>query len=207
MTKFPTLPSQVPSRGNRQSRFFFRQLMQLQGWNFVGEIPNIPKAVVILMPHTSNFDGWYGLLGLLGAGLKINILAKEDIFKPPLTYLLHKVNFIPVKRNGNHGLTEYAIELFKQKEKFWLGLAPEGTRFNAKAFKTGFYRIATEANVPLVLFSLDYKAKQLICLGQVNPTQNYDTDLCTILNQYKNNFYPKHLNRLSEPLKSCHETV
>lgn len=202
MKNFPTLPSQVPYRGTPNIRAVAKKLFQAQGWSFKGEIPNVPKAVVILMPHTSNLDGWYGLLGLFGLDIKINILMKESLFKPPFGILFEKMDIMPVKRNANSGFTEQAIDILNSHNNMWLGIAPEGTRSHTEQLKTGFYTIATGANVPIVMFSMDYKNKSLNCIGLFKPTQNYPADLDKILAHYKGQFYPKHMNKLATPLKN-----
>lgn len=198
---FPNLPAQLPTRGTLRSRTWFRQLFYLQGWSFEGDIPDFPKAVAILMPHTSNYDAWYALLGILGLGVKISVLGKASLFKTPLKPLLEQVDVIPVQRNSNSGFTEQAIQIMRSREKIWIGVAPEGTRQQAQYIKTGFYRIATGANVPIVMFALNYQQKTLRCLGHIQPTGRYEQDLDKILNAYRGQFYPKHLEWLSAPLR------
>ena len=202
MNSFPSLPPQAPSRGTLRSRQCLKYLFTKHGWSFDGQIPNIPQAVAILIPHTSNLDGWYGLLGLLGLGIKINILMKNTLFKTPLKPLLKAINAIPIQRNINSGFTEQAINQFKNNPCLWLGLAPEGTRAKTDHLRTGFYQIAIGAHVPIVMFSLNYKTKSLTCLGQFNPTGHYYQDLEKILAYYQGNFYPKRLENLSTSLKN-----
>ena len=74
---FPTLPDQVPARGSSLSRNIFKKLFLAQGWSFEGEFPNLPKAVAIISPHTSNIDAWHGFTALLGLGIKITIFGKH----------------------------------------------------------------------------------------------------------------------------------
>ena len=198
---FPNLPPQLPARGTAHSRAWFRQLLFLQGWSFEGEIPDLPKGVAILMPHTSNYDAWYALIGILGLGVKISVLGKASLFKTPLKPLLEQVDVIPIQRNSKSGFTEQAIQIMQSREKIWIGLAPEGTRKHAQDLKTGFYRIATGANVPIVMFALDYQKKILRCLGALQPSGDYEQDLDKILTHYQGQFYPKRLEWLSEPLR------
>lgn len=79
---FPELPDQVPSRGSALTRQVFKKIFLAQGWRFSGEFPNLPKAVAIISPHTSNIDAWYGFLALLGLGIRITIFGKIVCFIP-----------------------------------------------------------------------------------------------------------------------------
>ncbi|MCF9034338.1 1-acyl-sn-glycerol-3-phosphate acyltransferase [Acinetobacter nectaris] len=201
-SNYPILPSNLPNRGSKYTRIFFQKLLHAQKWSFEGNIPNLPKGIAILLPHTSNLDGWYALIGILGLGVKISILAKDDLFNTPLKPLLHKVDIIPIKRNTQSGFTQQAIDTLNNKERIWIGMAPEGTRQQAPSFKSGFYRIADGAEVPIVMFSLNYQTKTLTCIGSFMPSGNYEKDLPNILSFYTSqNCYPKHLSRLSLPLQ------
>lgn len=204
---FPTLPTQVPQRGNRLSRYCFKQLYLKQGWQFVGEFPNIPKAVAIISPHTSNYDAWYGFLVLLGVGIKFTILGKASLFKTPLKHLLKWIGVIPVQRDSPQGLTQDIIHHIGQCDRIWIGIAPEGTRKQAEKIKSGFYHIAYGANLPIVIFAFDYDHKTIRCLGQFHTTGNYEKDLADILYIYQDQFSAKNAQWLSKPLqKLCNKS-
>lgn len=198
---FPTLPDQVPQRGNQLSRTCFKQLYLAQGWRFEGEFPNLAKAVAIIAPHTSNYDGWYGFLAMLGLGLKLTIFGKASLFNTPLKPLFEWIGVIPVHRESAQGLTQQIVEQIKQQDKIWIGLAPEGTRKHASTIKSGFYHIAHAAELPVVLFAFDYQNKTIRCLGCFNTTGDYAADLEQILAIYKGQFSAKHQQLLSEPLQ------
>lgn len=206
MTKhFPILPDQVPRRGSALSRHFFKGLYRAQGWKFDGEFPNLPKAVAIISPHTSNYDGLYGFLGMLGLGIEVTAFGKDSLFKTPLKGLLDWMGVIPVDRESSHGLTQQIVDTIKSKDKIWVAMAPEGTRKKAEKIRTGFYHIAMGANIPIVMFALDYEHKAIHCLGAMHPTGDYEADLDTILNRYKGNFSPKNKALLAKPLKALLE--
>ena len=198
---FPTLPDQVPQRGNLISRQFFKQLYLKQGWQFVGEFPNVPKAVAIITPHTSNYDAWYGFLALLGVGIKFTILGKASLFNTPLKHLLYWVGVIPVNRNHATGLTQQIVHRIQQQDKIWIAIAPEGTRKRAEKIKSGFYHIAHAAKLPIVIFSFDYDHKTIRCLGLFHTTGDYEPDLIKILDIYQGQFSPKNVDWLSKPLQ------
>jgi 1-acyl-sn-glycerol-3-phosphate acyltransferase len=201
MPTLPLLPDQVPKRQGKFSQKFFKQLYLAQGWQFQGEFPNLAKAVAIVMPHTSNLDGWYGFNFIVAMDLKIHIFAKDSLFKTPLKPLLNWLDVIPVTRNVARGLTQQAIEVINSRDKIWVGMTPEGTRHNAPEFKSGFYRIALGAKVPIVMFALDYAKKIIYCLGAFQPTGNYQADLVQIVALYQNKIVAKHPQRLAQPLQ------
>lgn len=203
MTKhFPTLPKDIPHRGSRLSRQFFKRLYLAQGWQFEGDFPNLPKAVAIISPHTSNYDGWYAFIAMLGIGIRVTIFGKDTLFKPPFDQFLSWCGVIPVKRDTPHGLTQQIVDVVKSKDKIWIAMAPEGTRKSAENIRTGFYHIATGANIPIVMFAFDYDHKIIRCLGVMHPTNDYEQDLNEILERYRGHFSPKNLAQLAKPLKN-----
>ena len=201
-SKFPKLPAQVPARGSHLSRNFFKTLFLAQGWSFDGEFPNLPKAVAIISPHTSNIDAWHGFTALLGLGIKITVFGKHTLFNTPLKPLLQWIGVVPVNRSIQQGTTQQIIDFIHTQEQIWVGMAPEGTRKQAEAIRSGFYRIAVGAEIPIVMFSLDYKNKAIHCLGVFQPTGNYEQDLDQILNQYTGKFSPKNPEWLAKPLQN-----
>lgn len=199
--QFPTLPPQVPSRGTPLSKAVFKKLFLAQGWSFEGEFPDLPKAVAIIAPHTSNYDAYYAFLALLGIGIKVTIFGKDSLFKTPLKYLFKWIGVIPVHRDSAQGLTQQIVDVIQSHEKIWIAIAPEGTRKSAPKIKSGFYHIATGANIPIVMFAFDYDKKSIRCLGVMHPTGNYEQDLNSILSTYEGNFSAKITTRLAIPLQ------
>lgn len=198
---FPKLPPLVPQRGTISSRALCQKLFIAQGWKIQGEIPNLAKAVAIVSPHTSNIDAWYGFLAVAALGLKITVLGKDNLFKPPFKPLLNWVGIIPVQRDSAHGLTEQIAATIQRKQQIWIGMAPEGTRKKASKIKSGFYHIAHAAAIPIVMFALDYDHKTIHCLGTFYPSGNYTQDLERILQHYVGHFSPKNPQWLAEPLQ------
>lgn len=198
---FPILPKQVPSRGHCFSQMLFKYIFLAQGWHFEGQLPDLPKAVAIISPHTSNLDAWYGFTALLGVGLKMTIFGKHTLFKTPLKPLLEWIGVIPVQRNQKQGLTQQIIHFIDTQDQIWIGMAPEGTRKHAQNIKSGFYQIALGAHIPIVMFSFDYDDKTIHCLGVFHPTGQYEHDLDYILNRYIGKFSPKNPDWLAEPLQ------
>ncbi|HWI25241.1 MAG TPA: lysophospholipid acyltransferase family protein [Lysobacter sp.] len=161
------LPPRVPRvRANAFGRWFGRTLLRLGGWRMVGEFPDLPKAVLIGAPHSSNWDGIWGFAAKLALGLDIRILGKHQLFWWPLGPILHRLGVIAVDRNAAHGVVEQAASLIDQAQQFWFGLAPEGTRRLVERWKPGFWKIAKAANVPVVPAYFHYPDR-IIGIGPV----------------------------------------
>ncbi|HNP37221.1 MAG TPA: lysophospholipid acyltransferase family protein [Woeseiaceae bacterium] len=138
-----------------------RGLLKLGGWTMVGDIPSVDKAVFIAAPHTSNWDGIWGLVYRVALGLDAHFFAKKDLFWFPLGSVLSALGGIPLDRKRPGSAVQTAIDAFASHEHFFFALAPEGTRSFRPKWRSGFYRIAREANVPLVLGFFDYGKKRL----------------------------------------------
>ncbi len=200
--KFPDLPHQIPHRGNPISRALFKKLFLIQGWQIQGTLPNHAKAVAIVAPHTSNLDAWYGFLAIWGLGIKISVLGKDSLFKPVLKPILHWLGLIPVHRDQVNGLTEQVVNIIRQQDQIWIGMAPEGTRKQASKIKSGFYHIAMKAQIPIVIFSFDFQHKTIYCLGDFFPTGDYAQDLNEMMQRFEGKFSAKRPERLSLPLQN-----
>ncbi len=202
MKKFPTLPPLVPHRNSSvYTQMMFKRIFLAQGWEMHGEFPNLPKAVAIISPHTSNIDAWYGFLALLGLNIKITIFGKHSLFKTPLKPILEWIGVIPVVRNSPQGHTQQIADIIASKEQIWVGMAPEGTRKEAEKIRSGFYHIADTAQIPIVMFAFDYQHKIIRILGTFETTGNYEQDLESILKIYEGKFSPKHEKWLAKPLQ------
>lgn len=199
--QLPVLGEHVPRRASPRGRLFWGKVTRLQGWRVLGEIPNIPKAVVIGAPHTSNLDGVYGIEFALALGLEVSIMVKEELYRLPFRAMLDWVNAVPVHRASATGLVEQMCETFQKRDKFWLFIAPEGTRKSAKSWKSGFYRIAVAAKVPLVLVGFDYEQQAAVFLGTFQPTGDFEADLPKILEFYRG-LKGGNPDNLSLPLKN-----
>lgn len=194
------MPPLVPRRGNALSHQLWQGILHSHGWTVTGEIPNVPKAMVIAAPHTSNMDGWYCFMAIMSLGINITVMAKDSLFKPPFKSILHWLNVIPVKRSSPEGLIDQVVAEYKQRDQIWMAMSPEGTRNSAPKWKSGFYRIAVAANIPLVIATIDYAKRQITLKNLFYPTGNYEQDLPAILEYYRG-VQPYNPDQLSLPLK------
>jgi 1-acyl-sn-glycerol-3-phosphate acyltransferase len=158
-------------------KYVARCLLRISGWTWTGGVPEDPKAVLIAAPHTSNWDGFWALTYKIAIGLDVRFFAKHTLFWFPLGTILRNLGGIPLDRKKAASAVAAAVALFDANETFYFGLAPEGTRGRRDAWKTGFYRIATEAKVPILLGYLDYRTKTIGISGRLDPSGDMDTDL------------------------------
>lgn len=150
--------------GNVLTQSLGRAVLRILGWKIEGTIPQIDKLVLIVAPHTSNWDFFIGIAAMLALRIDVNWLGKQSIFFWPVGFFFRIIGGIPVDRSLAHGVVEQVVALFKSREKMMLGLSPEGTRKKVERWKSGFYRIAMLAEVPILLVGFDY-SKKVIDLG------------------------------------------
>ena len=155
----PTLGDQVPHRGNACSRWFGRTCMRLIGWRFAGEIPNLPKFVIIVAPHTSNWDFPIGIFAQFALGFRGTFLGKDTLFRWPLGLVMRWLGGIPVFRHAPGNVVEQTIDHFRRHDRVLLVLSPEGTRKKRPVWRTGFHYVARGAEVPILPVSLDYSTR------------------------------------------------
>lgn len=154
-----------------------RALFKIGGWTVVGGLPDSRKAVLIAAPHTSNWDGFWAIVYRTFIGLEVHWFAKESMFWFPLGNLLRAFGAMPLNRTRAGSAVTEAIAAFDENETFYLGLAPEGTRGKTRGWKSGFYRIAEGANVPVVFGFLDYGNKRLGLGPTLTLTGDKDADM------------------------------
>jgi 1-acyl-sn-glycerol-3-phosphate acyltransferase len=152
-------------------------ILRLGGWTPVGELPDVPRALFIAAPHTSNWDGLWLLTYKVALNIRLHFLAKHTLFWWPLGPVLRALGALPIDRTASTSTVQQVIDEFATRERFWFALSPEGTRKSLPYWKTGFYRIAEAADVPLVLGFIDYGKRQMGIGITLPPERNLDVDL------------------------------
>ena len=156
----PNAPRVKPSAF---TRWLGRGILALGGWRMVGAFPDIPKLVLIGAPHSSNWDGVWGFAAKMALGLDIKILGKHQLFWWPLGPILRRLGVIAVDRQATTGVVEQLADMIRNDGdddgRFWFGLAPEGTRKRVERWKTGFWKIARAADVPVLPAYFHYPDK------------------------------------------------
>lgn len=152
----------------------------LARWKAVGTPPDLDKYLMVAAPHTSNWDFPHLLMVAWALGVEVRFIGKHSIFRWPFGYLFRALGGIPVRRDAPGGIIEQIADTYRRSDRMALALAPEGTRGYADAWKSGFYRIARAADVPVVLAFIDYPTRS----GGVGPlirlTGNQDEDMARI---------------------------
>ena len=161
-------------------------LLKISGWKTSGEIPRESKFVLIVAPHTSNWDLFYGILLAFALKIDAHYIAKEELFRGPFSFLMSWTGAIPVDRSSHHHIVDQMAAMLKEKERCILALAPEGTRHRKDYWKSGFYHIALDAHVPILLAFIDYASKTGGAGPLIYPTGDLEQDMSIIRNFYLN---------------------
>jgi 1-acyl-sn-glycerol-3-phosphate acyltransferase len=158
------------------SRFLFR----IAGWKIVGQFPALPKWVGIVAPHTSNWD-FFIMIGVkFITGAEGVFVGKHTIFRWPFKGLLRRLGGIPVNRSQKNHIVESLVAEFARREHMAFVSAPEGTRAYVPGFKTGFWAVATQAKVPVVMIGLDFQRKEVRIADPIALSGDLDQDLARI---------------------------
>jgi 1-acyl-sn-glycerol-3-phosphate acyltransferase len=182
-----------------------RLILKVSGWTPVGDVPGYDKVVFIAAPHTTNWDGFWLLVYKSAVKIDVHFLAKHTLFWWPLGAVLRAMGAMPIDRTASASTVQQVVDVFAERDKFWFALSPEGTRKWQPHWKTGFYRIAKSANVPLVLAFIDYGKKRMGIGITLPEDQTLEQDLQTI-----REFYAPFTGRLPErqgPIKFPPESI
>lgn len=155
-----------------------RAWLKTFGWRAAGPLPEgVDKAVFVAAPHTSNWDGPHMLAIAWTLGVPLRWMGKKELFRFPFRTFLRSVGGIAVDRSRPGGLVEDVAQAFEQEATMYLAIAPSGTRRGKDHIKSGFYRIAQQAGVPLVLGYLDYDKREGGCGPVIAPTGDVAADM------------------------------
>lgn len=162
-------------------------ILRIAGWKVKVSLPDYPKCLICVAPHTSNWDFILGELAIHSIGRTAGFLMKETWFFFPLGYFFKAIGGIPVprKRGVKKSVTEFVIEKFRQSSKMSLAITPEGTRSLTTQWHTGFLHIAYEAKVPLLLAAIDAGTKTIFLTKEYSPTGDMERDMAAIKQYYR----------------------
>ena len=155
------------------------------GWTKCVTVAHPDKFIICLAPHTSNWDFIIGQLYAQAEGFKINFLMKREWFFWPLGVIFRSLGGIPVWRSKQTSMTDNLAETAKTKDSFKLCITPEGTRSPNTEWKKGFYFIALKAEIPILLYGVDYEKKKIVCTDSFTPSGNIDEDMPKIKSYFK----------------------
>ncbi len=174
---FPEPRGSLPRRSGRIGKNLGRAFLRSIGWHIAGQLPDLPKAVIIVAPHTSNWDFVIGIAAMFALGVRVSWLGKHTIFGALLGPLMRWLGGIPVDRRAPGGVVEQAVESFRGEPSLLLGLSPEGTRKPVPRWHRGFLHIAHGAGVPIVPVTFDYRRRRIVLADPVEPGSGVEADL------------------------------
>ena len=175
-------------------QFLGKLVLSIFGWRVKGSISedfSNQKLVVIVAPHTSNWDGIFGVATVAGLDAKITFIGKHTAFRYGLGAFLRYMGGIPVDRSKPGGIIRDAIDQIKKIDGSLIAMSPEGTRSKVKEWKTGFLRIAKELNTNIIPASIDFAKKEILLGKAFVPSGNNEEDI-RALKEYYSVFTAKH---------------
>jgi 1-acyl-sn-glycerol-3-phosphate acyltransferase len=183
----PQIPELGPNVQRAHGRFaaaLGRFMMGIRGWRVEGEFPDVPRMVLIVAPHTSNWDFPTGLWVKLAMRMGGRFVGKHTLFRGPLGVFMRWLGGVPVDRSAAAGFVEETARVVRKSERMTLVVAPEGTRKHSDKWKSGFYRIAVAAGVPIFPVGFDYRRKVIRFDPLFHPTGDYETDLAELQSHF-----------------------
>lgn len=176
----PELGPSVPRRRYGWLEGLGGFILRRMGWRIEGELPDCSKLVAALAPHSSNWDFVIGASVVFVLGLRAAFIGKHTLFRWPLGAFMRWLGGIPVNRARPDGFADAMIAEFRAREQLWLGIAPEGTRTDGAQFKSGFYRIARAAQVPILPVYFNYRRKVMGFLPLVQADLEVDEGVTAV---------------------------
>lgn len=166
-------------------KFFHLLFFRLMGWQEHVTVERPARCIICVAPHTSNWDFIIAKLYYFALGRRAGFLMKKEWFVGPLGAMFRAMDGVPVERSRHTSLTDQLAERARESERFELALTPEGTRSRVTTWKRGFYYIALKADLPILLYAIDYKRRTITCTLALRPTGDVDADMRRIMDYYR----------------------
>jgi 1-acyl-sn-glycerol-3-phosphate acyltransferase len=161
-----------------------RWSLRAMRWRIEGVIPNLSKFVIIVAPHTSNWDFVVGVAAKGALGLRVLFLGKDSLFRFPFGAAMRALGGMPVDRSASHDVVQGIVREFARRDRMILALAPEGTRKRVERWRTGFYHAAHGARVPILPVALNW-GKRTIEIGSLfTTTGDVERDVCELQSRF-----------------------
>lgn len=173
-------------------------LFDWMGWKADVDQPIPDKCILCVAPHTSNWDFFIGKVYYTALGRTSNFLMKKEWFFWPLGSLFRRMGGIPVERSRHTSMTDQLAQRAMESSHFSLAVTPEGTRSRNPQWKRGFYYIALKAQLPILLYGLDFGTKTIVCKRTLVPSGNVDADM-RVIADYFSHFKGKHPENFALP--------
>lgn len=172
----PALPPNIRPRNRRGLQTLGITGLRLMRWEITGELPDLPKFVLIVAPHTSNWDFVVALLANLAIDMDAAWMAKHTIFVGPIGRWFRGLGGIPVVRHASQNVVAQMVDEFNRRDRMILAIAPEGTRKSVRRWKTGYWHIASQAGVPILPVGLDFGRRAVVIGAPVTTTSSHADD-------------------------------
>jgi 1-acyl-sn-glycerol-3-phosphate acyltransferase len=169
-------------------------IFKLNGWTVYGTFPEgLKKAVIIAAPHTSFWDFYYARIAFFILDIPLRVTIKKEVVNHPLYgWFVRAMGGIAIDRSPKVGnlkkkrsMVDAMVDLIEDRDELIMMVTPEGTRRHVKKWKSGFYRVAEQANIPIILGYLDYAKKHAGIGPAFYPTGDYDKDVEEIMDFYR----------------------
>ncbi len=170
------------------------------GWKLDISVPvqNISKAVLVAAPHTTNWDFFYAVSSFWAMGIPMRFFIKDSWTKPWYGFIIKETGGIGINRSQRSDSVNFAAHLLRNNENLYILNTPEGSRSYAERWKTGFYYIAKEANVPILLAYADYEEKRVGIGKRIDLKNKTKEEVLSEIEEYYLNVkgkYPENYNK------------
>ena len=160
-------------------------IFKLIGWKTYYEPLPSSHGIIVVYPHTSNWDFPLGILIKFAMPINVNYVGKDSLFKWPYGFIFRKLGGIPVNRKESTNFVETMVNLYNQYDELAFAIAPEGTRKKVTKFRSGFYYIAHKAKVPIILVKFDFQHKEVDFSEPFYTTGDYKEDMKYIVDYFR----------------------
>jgi len=158
------------------------------GWKTRGKMPDLKKFILVAAPHSSNWDFVFFLLVIFKFQIPVSWMGKKSMFIWPFKGTLERLGGIPIDRAKKGNLVAEMVKIIKMSDHMIVTIAPSGTRQKVNKWKTGFYHIASQADIPIACGFIDYNKKHCGIGPVFFPTRDMDDDMRKIKEFYKDKF-------------------
>ena len=153
-------------------------------WRIDGDIPDRPRMVIVVAPHSSNWDFIVGVAAKMAMRLHVQYLGKDTLFRFPLGIVMRRLGGIPIDRASANAVVSSVVTQFENRRRMLLAIAPEGTRKPVQRWRSGFYHIARGAGVPILPVALDWGTRTVRIGALFLPTGDMDADIAELRRRF-----------------------
>lgn len=178
----PMMPQNAPAFGGPLSRLFGRMMLRSVGMKLGGVVPDVPKAILLGAPHTTNWDLILAMGMRYALGLNYSWMMKKEAFFFPFGGIFKRMGGVPIDRKAAKGVVGEMQDWFDANEKAWIGITPEGTRTKVTAYKKGYLRIAYATGVPVFVVGVNRETRTLVFDRFMELSGDLDADNAKIRN-------------------------